>query len=266
MKKVVLILVSAVIPTALFSCKENTPQEVGNPSEEEQNNPKQELALASDSELKEDPPSEYRYVTALSGLSLREFDNLQSEKIAKMPYGTKVKVISSEGKQTMNVSGIKGAMDEVEFNHKKGFAFNGYLSKFFPPEKDITIKGYANELQEQFPEVTYTKTSSGTVSNPITSETLILPGAEWHEAFFTAHHLFEFPKEFEFPNPKGKDSEIIYDKEAKKGVWMCQLEITRRDDSLQKIEYVYTSEKFSAKVTIVPDGSNMKITRTEEIH
>jgi hypothetical protein len=265
MKKVVLILAAVVIPITLFSCKENHPKEVADPAETENKNPKQELALVNDSEFKEDDPSEYRYVTALSGLSLREFNNLQSEKLAKMPYGTKVKVISSEGKQTMNVSGIKGAMDEVEFNHKKGYAFNGYLSKFFPPEKDITVEGYARDLQQLFPEVTYAKSVSGTASNPISSEILLLPNAQWHEAFFTAHQLFDFPKEFDFPNPKGKDSEIIYDKDAREGVWMCQLEITRKDDRFEKIEYVYTSEKFNASVVIEPDGSHMKITRTEEV-
>lgn len=265
MKKVVLIFVSAVIPATLFSCKENTPKEVIVPSDEENKNPKQELALANDSEINKEPQSDYRYVTALSGLSLREFNNLQSEKLAKMPYGTKVKVIASEGKQTMNVSGIKGAMDEVEFNHKKGFAFNGYLSKFFPPEKDITVKGYARELQQQFPAVNYSETTSGTASNPITTQTLTLPDAQWHEAFSTAKHLFDFPMEFEFPNPKGKDLEIILDPDAKKGVWTCQLEITRKEDLLQKIEYVFEAEKFSAKVVIAPDGTNMKITRTEEV-
>lgn len=264
MKKVVFILVSAVIPAALFSCQEKSPTEVVKPSEEN-NNPKQELALANDSEINEDPQNEYKYVTALSGLSLREFNNLQSEKLAKMPYGTKVKVIYSEGKQTMNVSGIKGAMDEVAYNHKQGFAFNGYLSKFFPPEKGISVKGYASELQRQFPAVMYSETITGTASNPITNQLLTLPDASWHEAFFTAQHLYDFPKEFEFPNPKGRDSEIILDPDAKNGVWSCQLAITRKDDLLQKIEYVYEAEKFSAKVVIEPEGTNMKITRTEEI-
>lgn len=265
MKKVVLILVAAVLPITLFSCKENNPNIVSEPSLEENKHFESELALAADSEPTEDPKSDYRYVTALSGLSLREFNNLQSEKLAKMPYGTKVKVISSEGKQTMNLAGIKGAMDEVEFNHKTGFAFNGYLSKFFPPEKDITVKGYARELQHEFPTVTYTENTSGTASNPIMTAILKLPDAQWHEAFFTAQHLYDFPKEFEFPNPKGKDSEIIYDKEAKKDVWMCQLEITRKNDLLQKIEYVYASKKFRATVAVEAEGTFMKITRTEEI-
>ncbi|MEZ4778017.1 MAG: hypothetical protein R2786_01375 [Flavobacteriaceae bacterium] len=54
----------------------------------------------------------------------------------------------------------------MAFNHKEGFAFNGYLSKYFPPERDISVKGYASELQKQFPEVVFTETvDRGTTSN-----------------------------------------------------------------------------------------------------
>ena len=70
------------------------------------------------------------YVTSISGLSLRAYANLQSEKLAVMPYGTKVKVVSLEKNPTMKVGDIVGGMNEVEYNHKKGFAFNGYLSKY----------------------------------------------------------------------------------------------------------------------------------------
>ena len=98
------------------------------------------------------------YVTAVSGLTLREFPNLQSAKLAVMPLGTKVKIVKAEGKTTMNVGGIDGAMDEVEFNNKKVFAFNGFLSKFFPPGADASAKNYAEELKKALaalPEETY---------------------------------------------------------------------------------------------------------------
>ena len=47
----------------------------------------------------------------------------------------------------MIVGDIVGGMNEVEYNHKKGFAFNGYLSKYFPPEKRISAKRYSEELK-----------------------------------------------------------------------------------------------------------------------
>ncbi|MEZ4857438.1 MAG: hypothetical protein R2781_01350 [Flavobacteriaceae bacterium] len=264
MKKVVLIIATVVLTTPLFSCKENTEETSSTPETEiVKTNLSEDLALADISE--NNAETEYRYVTAPSGLSLREFNNLQSEKLAKMPYGTKVKVVSSEAKTTMTVLGVKGAMDEVEFNHKKGFAFNGYLSKYFPPESDISVKGYATELQKQFPEVQFSEKIEGTASNPINKEAIVLPNVPWHEAFTTAQQLFDFPREFNFPNPKGKDSEIIFDGKPKKGIWISQLEISRKDNELQKIEYVYSSQKFSSQVTIEKEGENMTITRTEQM-
>lgn len=194
MKKVVLSIVVVVVTATLFSCKE-TPQSIVTNTETEttQTEASEDLALLNTEEINAEV--QYRYVTAPSGLSLREYNNLQSEKLAKMPYGTKVKIVSTEGKATMTVSGVKGAMDEVEFNHKKGFAFNGYLSKYFPPEKDITVKGYASELQKHFPEVQFSESIEGTTSNPINIETIVLPGVPWHEAFTTAQQLFDFPRE-----------------------------------------------------------------------
>jgi len=207
----------------------------------------------------------YLYVTATSGLSLRAYGNLHSTKMARMPYGTKVKVLNKEPNTTMTIAGIKGGMDEVKFNHKKGFAFNGYLSKYFPPERDISAKGYATDLQELYPDVRYTEEKGGTVSNPTSTETILLPEAEWHEAFVTAQRLFDFPKEFTFPNPKGKNSEVQNDSKPKKGIWISQLEITRADNTLEKIAYVYGSQKFDATVTITKEGKAMKISKTEVV-
>ena len=263
MKKVVLILTAAVFATSLVACKnDKSPEITGEIPEDQSIIANEDIALADISEVNEE---QYMYVTAPSGLSLREFNNLQSERMARMPYGTKVKIVKAEEKATMNVAGIKGGMDEVEFNHKKGFAFNGYLSKYFPPERDITPKGYADELKRFFPEVVYTTETAGSASNPINTEAILLPGAEWHEAFITAQRLFDFPKEFAFPNPKGKDTETIFDGKPKKGVWVSQLEVTREDNKLQKIEYVYGSKKYNSKVTIINEGDLMKISKTEEI-
>lgn len=266
MKKVVFALAAIVLTTVFISCKNeaesSTLQE--NPETESSIENPQDLAIADVNSDASDRGN-YLYVTAPSGLSLREFGNLQSNKLAKMPYGTKVKVINRENKVTMTVAGIKGGMNEIEFNHKKGFAFNGYLSRYFPPELNITVKGYATELQEYFPEVSYSEETGGTASNPVNIESIVLPGAQWHEAFFMAQRLFDFPKEFDFPNPKGKKSETIFDGKPKKGIWTSQLEVSRNDNGLETISYVYSSKKFDAKVIIEEDGDGMKISRTETI-
>jgi hypothetical protein len=255
MKKVVL---SMFVVTLVFaSCKNES-------SESKTDISVNDVALI-ETTIKESTP-EYLYVTASSGLSLREFNNLNSERLAKMPYGTKVKVIVPENKLTMNVGGIRGGMNEVEFNQKKGFAFNGYLSKFFPPERDAKVKGYAEELQVYFPDVSYIESIGGIASNPSNTETLSLPTTLWHEAFFVAQQLFDFPKEFDYPDPKGKDKQVIqYTKSEDKG-WKNQLEVTRTDNELEKIEYIHESQKFDSIITIVKDENTMKISRTETIN
>ncbi len=265
MKKVVVMFAAAALTLPFVSCKENPKDPITETQEIQQEIPSEDLALATENDLDSKLVETYKYVTAPSGLSLREYNNLQSKKLGKMPYGTKVKILTPEVKQTMTVGGISGAMDEVEFNHKKGFAFNGYLSKYFPPERDITVNGYAEELQRQFPEVSYAKTAEGTASKPITVETITLPEANWHEAFFMAQQLFDFPKEFTFPSAKGKDFQVIQDNMPKKNVWTSQLEISRKDDALTNIAYVYTSQKLITTVTVEKEGTLMKISRKESM-
>ncbi len=255
-KELSLVLVCTIV---LISCKnsETSPSEIEIVSENE-------IALAETITQTENNSNEnYLYVMAPTGLSLREYANIQSEKLAVMPYGTRVKVIALEEKSTMKIGEINGGMDEIEFNHKKGFAFNGYLSKYFPPEKDISAKGYAEELIEGYPKVTFTEATGGTASKPTNTETLMLPDSQWREAFFIAQQLFNFPKEFVFPPQKGKERQTIKEKKFQKNSWTSELQITRKDDALSKIEYVYKNKGFSKLVTITKEGNTMKISKSE---
>ena len=258
-------LLSLLLTAAFFfvSCKQSKHAEVSPENESDI-----KMALSDTESLNEkiiETENRYLYVTASTGLSLREYDNLQSKKLAIMPYGTKLKVIESEKDPTMNINGITGGMDQVEFNHKTGYAFNGYLSKFFPPELNISVKGYAQELKMLFPDVSYFETIGGSASAPTNTETLILPTEKWHEAFFIAQQLFEFPREFNFPTSKGKDIEIIKDSKPKKDIWVSELKITRNNNALEKIEYYYSTKGFSKVVTISQEDDSMKIAKTEEV-
>lgn len=264
MKKVVFTLAAVAATAVLTACKNEVPVSDdptagSNTSEVEL---AEDLALA-DPETNAIMDKQYRYVTAYSGLTLREYDNLQSKKLARMPYGSKVKIVEAEEDATMNISGINGGMDKVAFNHKTGFAFNGYLSRFFPPELNITPKGYADELRQFYPDVQYLESVGGSLSNPSKTETLLLPGAQWHEAFFIAQRLFDFPKEFDYPNPSGKEFETIVDQKPKRNIWTSQLEVTRVEDGHKKIEYVYSSKKYRCRVTVEKEGGAMKITKSE---
>lgn len=236
--------------TFLFSCKNDAKT-----NEETQ-------TVVTDSIPAETAP-DAMYVTAVSGLTLREFPNLQSAKLAVMPLGTKVKILIAEGKTTMNVGGIDGAMDEVEYNNKKGFAFNGFLSKFYPPEEDAAAKNYAEELKKDFPKVNYSEATGGTASKPTKTETLILPTDKWHEAFFTAQQLFAIPKSFAFPNPKGSNNETQQNNEKKKTDFISELQVSRNSNELQKIVYNYKTTGFGYMVTITKETEGMKLEKVE---
>lgn len=252
MKTVAISILAIVSFIFLFSCKNDI------------KNNEENTAVVADSIPAETIP-ESMYVTAVSGLTLREFPNLQSAKLAVMPLGTKVKIVNIEGKTTMNVGGIDGAMDEIEFNNKKGFAFNGFMSKFFPPGENAVAKSYAEELKKDFPRVSYSETTGGTASKPSNSEVLILPTDKWHEGFFSAQQLFNIPKDFAFPNPKGANSETQQNNNKKKTDFISELQIARDDNELQKIVYNYKTTGFGYTVTITKEADGMKIEKVEVV-
>ena len=206
---------------------------------------------------------ESMYVTAVSGLTLREHPNLQSTKLAVMPLGTKIRVVKAETQTTMNVGGIDGAMDEVEFNNKTGFVFNGFISKFFPPQQNAVSKNYAEELKKDFPTLEYSEATGGSADKPTKTETLIVPTNKWHEAFFMAQQLFNIPKEFAFPNPKGSNNETQQNGNKKKNDFVSELQISRNANQLQKITYNYKTDGYGYVVTISEDPKGMKLEKTD---
>jgi hypothetical protein len=253
MKNVAFTILALTFATLFTACKnENTETVPEN----------QDLAITDTTPSAE---TGYVYVTAPSGLTLREFNNLNSEKLAIMPYGTKLKVLQAEKNNTMTVGGIDGSMNEVEYNNKEGFAFNGFLSKFFPPERGTNAKIYVEDLKTTFPKASYTETTGGTASKPTTTETVLLPTNKWHEAFYIAQKLYDIPMAFNFPNPKGKASETIPNSKKPTQLLTSNLEIERADNNFQKITYSQTSKGFGSSTTITREGELMKIEYTSVI-
>lgn len=206
---------------------------------------------------------EYLYVTAVSGLTLRAQPNLQSEKLAVMPLGTKVRLVSHDEKNTMNVGGIDGAMDEVEYNGQNGFVFNGFISRFSPSGHNPVAKNYFEDLKASIPEVSFTETTGGTASKPSKTQTIILPTDQWHEAFFMAQQLYDIPKQFAFPHPKGSNNETQKNSNKRKDVLISELNISRSANALEKITYVNAIGKSNYTVTITKEGNRMKIEKVE---
>lgn len=201
----------------------------------------------------------YLYVTARTGLSLREYNNLRSEKLSIMPYGSRLQVLEKEPNATMKVQHISGGMDKVSFNRKTGFAFNGYLSRFFPPEEDMLPKAYAAELKKDFPKVAYKEVVQGTSSKPINVESLTLPNASWHEAYFIAQQTFKIPREFVYPNPKGKATDMVKGPKKETDTWFDALHISRDKVGFTELAYKYESVKSSRYVTLTKVKGGIKI-------
>lgn len=206
---------------------------------------------------------EYLYVTAVSGLTLRSLPRLDSEKLTVMPLGTKVHKLSSGAADVINVGGIDGNMMEIEVDSKKGYAFSGFLSEFKSAQGYSSAKSYAEDLKQEFPNVIYVDSVLGKVSNPLKSETLILPTKDWHKAFFTAQQLFRIPKGFAFPTPKGANRETQQDRNKLSSALVSELNITRNANTLQKIEYVYKSKHKGFNLIIIREGESLKIIKTE---
>ncbi|MAZ73480.1 MAG: hypothetical protein CMC70_10080 [Flavobacteriaceae bacterium] len=252
MKKVACTIVALTIATLFMACKNETQTTEATPD-------KQDLAVADTTPT---PETGYLYVTAPSGLTLREFNNLNSDKLAVMPYGTKLKVLTNEKNNTMTVGGIDGGMNEVEYNNKTGYAFNGFLSRFFPPERGANANMYVQDLKATFPKASYTETTGGTASKPTNTETVLLPTTQWHEAFYIAQKLYDIPMAFNFPSPKGKDTETIKNSNKPDQLFASDLLIERKDNQLQKITYSQAAEGFGSGVTITKEGDLMKLEYT----
>lgn len=252
MKKVAFTIIAIAFATLFTACKnetQETPTTVQN----------QDLAVA---DITPASTTSYLYVTASSGLTLREFNNLNSEKLAVMPYGTKLEVLSEEANNTMTVGGISGGMHEVAYNNKTGYAFNGFLSKFFPPEKDTNAKVYVNDLKATFPSASFIETTGGTASKPTNTQTILLPTDKWHEAFYIAQKLYDIPSVFQFPNPKGKDVEVIKNAKKPEQLQASNLAIERKNNALQTITYTQAAEGFGTNITISQETAFMKIEYT----
>jgi hypothetical protein len=208
----------------------------------------------------------YLYVTATSGLSLRAYNNLNSEKLAVMPYGSKVEIVAVEEKNTMNIQGIKGGMHHVAYNNKTGYAFNGYLSELFPPERGANAKMYIADLQRTHATASIVEVTGGTASEPSNTQTILIPTSKWHEAYLIAQKLYEIPRSFALPKPKGKDKIVINNPKKKSKAWVSELQVERKEGALLKIMYANSSSNFKRTVTITEEADMMKIEEVRAVH
>ena len=247
MKTKALAIAALTAITLFTSCEEKLPQQT-------------EIALTQISA--QSPPEKKTaslYVTAASGLSSREYNNLKSQKLAVMPYGTKVEIVSLEANNTMNIRGVKGGMHQVLYNNKTGFAFSGYLSELFPPEPGANPKMYIADLQNTHPTASITELVGGTASEPSSTETLLIPTTKWHEAYLIAQKLYGIPRDFAMPDPQGRDAQQISNPNMPLGALVSELHVTRLDNVLVEIVYNYTTSNSKQRLSVSKQEGMMRI-------
>lgn len=88
------------------------------------------------------------YTAAKSGLSLRENPAIDAKVIDKIPYGTKITLLTTdEEKKTIVTEGMEGSWEKVKYNNKTGYVINSYLFPL-PPPKLATVKEMKNYLAQ----------------------------------------------------------------------------------------------------------------------
>jgi hypothetical protein len=72
--------------------------------------------------------NESRWVTAESGLRMRESADLKAKTIATIPYGDEVILLEEKGDE-ITISGATGKWSKIQWKEKQGWAFGGFLTK-----------------------------------------------------------------------------------------------------------------------------------------
>lgn len=173
------------------------------------------------------------FVWAQSGLILRDAPDLKSKKIAALPFGTivvpkmhkqtdgneiSIEVISSCIYEGQNYSGYKipGNWVQVSANGKTGYVFDGFLSKYPPPNSQeqfewkfdsylTRVFGIASNVQDMGKSQHVAKLNcnfykngaslqSRGIGDGLSQTTYILPELSLEEGYLIANHFCKLEK------------------------------------------------------------------------
>lgn len=70
--------------------------------------------------------SSTQYISAPSGLNMRQAPSTSGAKILKLPYGAKVKIQENTSKK-LTFEGIKGHWVKIKYNDQTGYIFDGFM-------------------------------------------------------------------------------------------------------------------------------------------
>ncbi|OHD56940.1 MAG: hypothetical protein A2Y33_08235 [Spirochaetes bacterium GWF1_51_8] len=96
-------------------------------------------------------PGDTLYVTAQSGLNLRDKADIGGKLIIKVPYGSEIKVLKdTKPPVPFAFDNIKGHWAYIEYKGKKGYIFDGYLSTLTPPELTVDFSSLLDYLMSYY--------------------------------------------------------------------------------------------------------------------
>lgn len=254
--------IASVVLLFLVSCKPPTHKDHTAITQVTNNSTGNAVVLANAS-LETTPTISNLYITASSGLSLREGTNLKSQKILTIPYGSQVKHLSSPEHTTMTVAGITGDMIQVNYQGATGFVFSGYLSTLSPPLEDESATQYAKRLSTPTEKINVSKIKNAKGDEFGLTTTIELPAKSWGEAYMLAQSLFDIPKNIVVDLTDNTISKRV---NAKKRVKTKTDEVTigrDKDFNINHITYSYALRDYSRTVTVTQHGQLYLIAEAE---
>jgi hypothetical protein len=118
---------------------------------------------------------------------------------------------------------------------------------------------YIADLQNTHPTASITELVGGTASEPSSTETLLIPTTKWHEAYSIAQKLYDIPRDFAMPDPKGRDAQVINNQNKPIEALISELQVTRLNNTLVEIVYNFTTSNSKQHLSISKQDGMMKI-------
>ncbi|MEO0468203.1 MAG: hypothetical protein AAF206_01180 [Bacteroidota bacterium] len=191
------------------------------------------------------------YVFAPSGLNMRATDQSGAKVLAKVPYGSKIELLSPAKTTDLTVDGLTAGMGKVRYEGQVGYMFEGYLSRFPIPGKNAKLEDYVYKVRPLVNGIVYYEEHSKDYDGYFTQEEAItVSGKDWHEAFLLGKNLFNMPAGLHFPDPNHKGK--VENPDKPEYAWSDELTATysEKDGRLIEISYYYRAEGGGSSITI----------------
>jgi len=200
------------------------------------------------------------YNHSTKGLKLRVAPSIESDRLARMPYGAKMKTLEQKiSARAIRFANINSYWVRVKYRNIEGYAFGGYLSKF-PTPKTNSLHDYEKVILQAGLTLNQVKHENlAKTSHSVKNHTLILKNANFKDGFLVARRIFEIPTRFAFPSSSNLKYDIVNDPLFRTKASDKSLEIHRnRRGQVVEMTYFEQGSNWGRKSTI-------KVTKDKQI-